>query len=212
MKYAPAEPPASNAITMATTVRRRPQRFFGRTTCVVSSSAARTASVSASNTIGPVSSPPIVMGAVTGSVGSIIAIGVGPVGASTFGVVRIKIGSFGATFGTGSTPERSTAGSASFGVVESVSMSSNIPPPTMSMGVGRAIFSAACTSDWPISRGEKRSFDSGRPARSRTCASAPKSALTGNNLPARLAKAAATVSAVNGTSPVIASMRMSASE
>ncbi|CAB4668259.1 unannotated protein [freshwater metagenome] len=94
--------------------------------------------------MGPVSSPPIVNGAMAGSVGSIIAMGIGPVGLSTLGVVRIRMGPSGATFCTGSTLEKS--GRAAGCVTSSTKSASNKPPPTMSIGVGRAIFSAACTS------------------------------------------------------------------
>ena len=213
VKYAATLPPATSATTTTASAMRRPQRFFGRMTCAVGSSAANACSVSTSTAMGPVSSPPMVSGKPLGSVGSMITVGIGPVFDSIFGVVRMRIGSVDAVFGTGAgiSPVASFAGTAGAGTGAETSASNN-PVPTTSIGVGRGIFSAACTNAVPSSRGLKRSGAVGRPARSRTCASAPKSALTGSNLPTRLANAAATVSAANGTSPVIASTSMSASE
>ena len=128
-----------------------------------------------------------------------------------FGVVRIKIGSFGATFCTGVIMETSGRSTGCDGSVTATSTSNN-PVPTTSIGVGRGKLSADCTRACPNSRGENLSDAVGRPACSSTCANAPKSALTGSNFPERFANAAATVSPANGTSPVIDSTRIRASE
>ena len=128
-----------------------------------------------------------------------------------FGVVRMRIGPLGASLSIGATCERSGRG-VGFDGSELATSSSKRPVPTTSIGVGRGIFSAAATSAWPNSRAVYRSPAAGRPARSSTAARAPKSALTGSNLSARAANAAAAVSAANGVWPVMASTRTRASE
>ncbi len=90
--------------------------------------------------------------------------------------------------------------------------SANTPAATIGMGGGRGSFSAAFTRPRPNSAADDRSAGSGRPARSSTDASGPRSADAGISLPI-LADSVATVErAAKGTAPVTASTRISASE
>ena len=83
---------------------------------------------------------------------------------------------------------------------------------TIGIGSGRGSASAAATRPRPNSTAEKRSSASGRPARSRTAASEPRSADTGISLPTRAASVDTVESAENGTAPVTASSSERASE
>ena len=72
-------------------------------------------------------------------------------------------------------------------------------------GAGRGICSADCTSARPNWAAVYRVLGSGRPARSNTAASCPKSADTGIRRSTRLASVATADSPSNGTLPVTAS-------
>ena len=92
--------------------------------------------------MGPVSSPPIVSGVPAEPSVTINAVGVSITSLPpNFGVVRIRIGSFGATFSTGGICERSGRTTGCDGSVTATS-ASNKPVPTTSIGVGRGKFSA----------------------------------------------------------------------
>ena len=88
---------------------------------------------------------------------------------------------------------------------------SNWPVDRIGIGSGFASFGAACTSARPNSAAVNRSGASGRPARSRTDAKAPRSADTGSNLSTRPASVATVESAAKGTEPVTASIITNAS-
>ena len=79
-------------------------------------------------------------------------------------------------------------------------------------GVGRGSFSAVRTSARPNCEALYRSDGSGRPARSSTDASGPRSADTFISLPIRADSVATVDSPTKGTVPVTASMRISANE
>ena len=151
VKYEPTPAPAISATTTTAIAMRRPQRFFGRTTCSVTSSEDNVRSVSASIAMGPVSSPPMVSGIPDGLVASVLTTEstmglVGPVASlpPNFGVVRITSGSSGATFCIGGCDSMSGRRAGAEGS-DAMTSSSNNPVPTTSIGVGRGMFSAACT-------------------------------------------------------------------
>ncbi len=83
---------------------------------------------------------------------------------------------------------------------------------TRASGVGRGSFSAAAISAWPSSAAVDRSAGSGRPARSMTEASGPRSADTGIRRSRRFISVATVVSPAKGTSPVTDSTSVSANE
>ena len=72
---------------------------------------------------------------------------------------------------------------------------------TSGSGAGRGRRSAVWISARPSSAAEYRSAGSGRPARSTTAASGPRSADTGSSLSIRFMRVATVVSAANGTLP-----------
>ena len=82
----------------------------------------------------------------------------------------------------------------------------------VSIGSGNGTFSAIAASARPNSSAVNRSVASGRPARSSGAAIGPKSADTGSSFPTRAASVIPAVSPKNGTTPVIVSSNVSASE
>ena len=100
----------------------------------------------------------------------------------------------------------------SFGRRSWLGSSSNSPVTSSGIGAGRGSFSAARTRLRPSSAAVERSAGSGRPALSSTEASGPRSADTGISRPMRADSVATVERAANGTVPVTASTRISASE
>ena len=83
---------------------------------------------------------------------------------------------------------------------------------TRASGAGRGSFSAAAMRPCPSSAALDRSAGSGRPARSMTEASGPRSAETGMSRSSRFMSVATVVSPAKGTSPVTDSTSVRANE
>ncbi|CAB4716830.1 unannotated protein [freshwater metagenome] len=139
--------------------------------------------------------------------------GIGTRGPSTTASGRVRSSSSESSSDDGGSDARSPARNAATASVTSTPCASvgsvvsgrdaaaspNLPRPTTAMGSGLGMNSAAATRARPNSTALKRSSRTGRPARSSTDASAPRSAETGINLFSRADSVATEVSAANGT-------------
>ena len=129
---------------------------------------------------------------------------VSSIGASGFGEAGTSAGS-GPAGGRAMPPVGSSGARIAAG-------SSKMLAARIGIGVGRGSLSATRTSARPNCDALKRSAASGRPARSSTAASGPRSADTGISLPIRADRVATVDSPSNGTMPVTASTRIRANE
>ena len=212
--------PAAVAGRRSAACRRRPPPSAGASAACssgASSSVGSTGSVDGASASARATSPSVTTGTSATTSSPVGARDARPPVASVGGsqpapVVRpVRRATGGTSAGAGSSSGRCRPPVGSFGRRSWLGSSSKRLVTMIGIGDGRGSFSAARTRLRPSSEADERSAGSGRPARSSTDASGPRSADTGIRRPTRADSVATVDRAANGTAPVTASTRISAS-